>query len=85
MSEWERWMAVFSAHGWDDVDFINDCANQFILNFQTPRVDESECPICFEAMDLAKIVVTPCCGHSFHGRCMHLSGWRCPLCRGILF
>ena len=45
----------------------------------------SECPICFESLDLQVNCLTTECGHKFHGNCFMLhtahNGYSCPCCR----
>lgn len=70
----------------DYVDWANEQASDYILNFTQPRTDESECPICLGSMQLEDTYVTKCCRHSFHRQCWvtntkKCNNTRCPLCR----
>lgn len=47
-----------------------------------------ECPICMDAIDMAKNNVTTECGHCFHASCLMKNvahnGFGCPYCRSIM-
>lgn len=44
-----------------------------------------ECPICMDAIDMAKNCATTECGHCFHTSCLvrnvKVNGMNCPCCR----
>ena len=48
-------------------------------SIDTSAHPDSECPICFEALDTAALT-TPC-AHRFHARCLPPTVTKCPLCR----
>lgn len=52
------------------------------------KVEEWECPICFEGQETGVLEVSKC-GHVFHEKCIDhlvkLKKYKCPLCRKRLF
>lgn len=47
-----------------------------------------DCPICMDAIDMAKNCSTTTCGHCFHTSCLvrniMVNGIKCPYCRTVM-
>ena len=52
------------------------------------ELSNTECPICYDDMDLLKNCVTTECGHKFHCSCLMKNaannGFSCPMCRNVM-
>ncbi len=49
---------------------------------------QSECPICYDDIDVKTNCVTTECGHTFHCSCLMknsaVNGFGCPMCRAVM-